>query len=112
MKEDLLGSYVRLVHNQDERSAGFLVADAVSLALSPFRPGRVTIWMEDTFVDGYKIQVNAENLVDDDFVALVTREALGHYIESVGIYIAEQVFKHYRNLPLLEVPDNIILGAD
>lgn len=104
--------YVQMREREEATAAAQLIQDAVTEALYPFKPGCVTTcFTQDRLDMAYKIQVSADNLVDDNLVFYpdVSRT---YYTSQIAKLIARKAFDHYRNLPRITPGENIVLGDD
>lgn len=107
----LIEDYREHAERQRAQDGFKVLGGAVSDALEPFRPGRVTFHIFDKLYDTPRIEVVFENFPSLSFSKVIDRGLLYTIDTSyISNNLAKSIYDHLINRPRVEPESNVILG--
>lgn len=89
------------------------IVEAVNAGLAPWKPGRITLYLQQHIDTFDRIMVETELLGKLPFIyQLNPFDMISFEPELMAAMVAETAFLFYRNRPALPVDDHIILGEE
>lgn len=90
------------------------IESVVLLAIAPFEPGPIRIFITETRQNGVHIRVDVKSIPNHPFERVFTlgQLAVFKYMYQVVESITHELFNHYRYRPALPVEDHIQLGEN
>lgn len=102
-------SYEHIMANQKEVTASWVVLDAVTAALTPFRATKIVMYLEQFEYETLFLEIH--NLPGLKLKLVVDKGLLLSYPDSAYLDLARQAREQLEAMPRIEPPENVILGG-